>query len=44
MNQGYNYAFDKCFNSNNGWLYVRDPKNSVHQGDLAIGKEPAQLK
>lgn len=38
MDQGYGYAFDRCFNSNNGWLYVRDPKNSIHQKEQSIAK------
>ncbi len=44
MDQGSEYLLDRCFYGNNGWLYVRDPVNTIHQSQDKVLKAPMELK
>jgi hypothetical protein len=41
---GSEYTFDRCFYGNNGWLYIRDPVNTIHQSEEKILRAPIELK
>ena len=36
MREGYDYNFDRCFCGNNGWLYPRNPENSIHKNSQSM--------
>ena len=44
MDPGSEYLFGRCFYGNNGWLYVRDPVNTIHQNEDKVLKAPLELK
>ena len=44
INEGYEYNFEKCFYSSNGWLYPRNPNTLIHQNCQQIIPEPLQLQ